>query len=601
MGKRGEIIRNNLFMLGYVFRIVPLYAVVHLFMQALFGLFDVMWGILLIKLVVDAVTVSQSFVPVLLAAGGYLLYGSIIQTAAAYVYEMFAPIQLKRLNKTMQEELFLKAIKMDYSRYHDPEFFNQFVWAASQTEGKAAVVLDHAAALLKNVITVSGILVALLTLNPLGVVVVIVGMAARFVLTILSNKVHFKSELESKSLERKKSYISRVFYLPDYAKELRTSRITSPLMEDYRDANVAMQQVVRKYSSRIIVFQVLNNFVFRSLLMDGLYFAFTAYQVIVLHTITYGTFAAVTNGVWTMGWSLNNLIDSVTAFQKNNLYIRKLRGFLEDEPRMEDPVEPVAMPDMPKEIRLSHVSFTYENSDQPTLFDINMNIQPKEKIAIVGYNGAGKSTLIKLLLRLYDVTEGEITYDSRNIKAYRAEDYRAAFGVAFQDFQLFAASLAENVWMDQVAADDKPLNDKIYQALHKADFAERLSGLNRGLQTELTREFSEEGQIFSGGESQKIAIARAFAKPCSVLILDEPSSALDPISEYNLNRAMLEAAEDKTVIFISHRLSTTRLADRIYMMENGRIIESGSHDELMRLNGSYARLFQLQAGRYQTA
>ncbi|GLX70415.1 ABC transporter ATP-binding protein [Paenibacillus glycanilyticus] len=601
MGKRAEIIRNNWFMLGYVFRVVPRYAVVHLFMQALFGLFDVMWGILLIKLVVDAVTISQSFTPVLLAAGGYLLYGSLIQIAAGYVYEIFAPIQLQKLDKAMQEELFVKAIKMDYSRYHNPEFFNQFVWAASQTEGKAAAVLDHAAALLKNIITVSGILTALLVLNPLGVVVVLVGMAARFIITVYSNKVRFRSELESKPLERKKSYISRVFYLPDYAKELRTSRIAAPLMDDYGDANGAMQQVVRKYSPRIIVLQVLNNYVFRVLLMDGVYFAYTAYQVIVLHTISYGTFAAVTNGVWTMGWSLNNLIDSVTAFQKNNLYIRKLRGFLEEEPQMADSSHPAVMPESPKEIKLSNVSFTYENSGKPTLVDINMTIRPKEKIAIVGYNGAGKSTLIKLLLRLYDVTEGEIVYDSKNIKAYRAEDYRAQFGVAFQDFQLFAASLAENVWMDQVAEGDRELNARVVQALHKADFGERLSRLNRGLQTELTREFSDEGQIFSGGEAQKIAIARAFVRPCSVLILDEPSSALDPISEYNLNRAMLEAAGDKTVIFISHRLSTTRLADRIYMMEHGKIIESGSHDELMRLNGSYAHLFQLQAGRYQTA
>lgn len=601
MAKRGDVLRNNLFMLRYVFRIVPLYAVIHLIMQALFGLFDVMWGVLLIKLVVDAVTVHHSVVPVLLAAGGYLIYGATIQTAAGYVYEMFAPIQLQKLNKAMQTELYGKAIRMDYARYNDPEYYNQFVWAASQTEGKAADVLDQTAELLKSTITVAGIAGTLLVLNPLGVAVVIIGLAARFGITILSNKAEFKSELELKPLERKKNYTSRVFYLPDYAKELRTSRIAAPLMEDYRQANTAMQQVVRKYAPRLILLRILNGFVFRTLLMDGIYFAITAYQVIVQHSITYGTFAAVTNGVWTLGWSLNNLIDTVTKFQKNNLYIRQLRSFLNDKPQMEEPLQPCEMPRLPKEIRLSNVSFTYGNNDTPTLRGIHMCIRPKEKIAIVGYNGAGKSTLIKLLLRLYDASEGEISYDGRSIRDYRSEDYRGQFGVAFQDFQLFAASLAENVWMDRVGDEDTERQGDIIEALRKADFAGRLRSLNQGLNTELTREFSDKGQIFSGGEAQKIAIARAFAKPCSVLILDEPSSALDPISEYNLNRAMLEAAEDKTVIFISHRLSTTRLADRIYMMERGEIIESGSHEELMQLDGSYAKLFRLQAGHYLSA
>nr|AYQ73338.1 ABC transporter ATP-binding protein [Cohnella candidum] len=588
-------------MLRYVFRTVPLYAFVHLLMQALFGFFDVMWGILLMKFVIDAVMLKQSIVPVLLVAGGYLLYGSIIQTAAGYVYEIFAPVQINKLNKAMQQEMYEKAIRMDYACYHDPEFLNDFVWAASQTEGKAADVLDQVAAILKNVITVSGIAGTLFVLNPIAFAFVAVSIVARFLISLAVNKVEFKRELETKPLERKKNYISRVFYLPDYAKEIRTSRIAAPLLDDYRKTNAAMQSVIHKYSPRLIALKLTTRFGFHEFLLDGVFFSIVAYQAIVLQSITYGTLAAVTNGVWTLGWSFNNLIDALAKFQKNHYYIRKLRGFLEYEPQMKDPALPAEMPIGVQEITLTNVSFTYENNDKPTLVGINLRIRPKEKIAIVGYNGAGKSTLIKLLLRLYDPTEGEIAYGCSNIKDYRVEEYRHLFGVAFQDFQLFAASLAENVWMDRVPEKDEQLKARIEEALRKSDFAGRLNELEQGLATELTREFSEEGQIFSGGEAQKIAIARAFAKPCSVLILDEPSSALDPISEYNLNKAMLEAAQDRTVIFISHRLSTTRLADRIYLMEEGRIVESGSHDELMRLGGNYARLFELQAGRYRSA
>ena len=166
----------------------------------------------------------------------------------------------------------------------------------------------------------------------------------------------------------------------------------------------------------------------------------------------------------------------------------------------------------------------------------------------------------------------------------------------FQDYQMFAASIAENVIMDEVK--DVP-DDTIVKALEDSGFKDKLASLEKGIKTHLTREFDDDGINISGGEAQKIAISRVFAKPCQLIILDEPSSALDPISEYNLNETMLQAAKNKTVIFISHRLSSTRMADRIYMLENGSVIEEGSHEELMALGGKYAEMFNLQAEKYR--
>ncbi|MBQ6708648.1 MAG: ABC transporter ATP-binding protein, partial [Clostridia bacterium] len=215
-----------------------------------------------------------------------------------------------------------------------------------------------------------------------------------------------------------------------------------------------------------------------------------------------------------------------------------------------------------------------------------------EKIALVGYNGAGKTTLTNLLLRLYDVDSGEIIIDGRNIKEETISSHRNRFAAVFQDFKIFSATIGENVALD--IDYDK---DRVENALNHAGFKKELPD---GVDTVLLREFNDEGMMLSGGEEQKVAIARAFYKQCPYVILDEPSANLDPISEYELNQSMIEAAEDKTVIFISHRLSTTRNADRIFMMEKGRIIESGSHEELMKLNGQYAYMFNLQAEKYQT-
>src|SRR5574344_545268 len=226
-------------------------------------------------------------------------------------------------------------------------------------------------------------------------------------------------------------------------------------------------------------------------------------------------------------------------------------------------------------------------------------------------------------MRLYDITGGSITYNGKDIRSYATEEYRSLFGAVFQDFQLYGASLAENILMDSrvrisqdnafVDKDTKTYetreqqNARLEKAIDLADFTEKFKKLEHGLDTEMTREFSDDGTMLSGGETQKVAIARMFAKHeqhdehanMAIAILDEPSSALDPQAESILNKNMLEAAGDASVIFISHRLSTTRDADRIYLFENGTIAEQGTHNELMKKNGSYAAMFEKQAHYYQ--
>ena len=226
-----------------------------------------------------------------------------------------------------------------------------------------------------------------------------------------------------------------------------------------------------------------------------------------------------------------------------------------------------------------------------------MQIHKNEKIAIVGYNGAGKSTLIKLLLRLYEPVEGHICLNGRDITEYKMDEYRTMFGTVFQDFRLFSVSLAENVKMDLL--DGTPEEEQqIKEALKSATFLNKLKQMPDGIHTQIGKEFDNQGMLLSGGEAQKVAIARTIIQGNEIVIMDEPSSALDPDSEYELNKLMMDSTYDKTVIFISHRLSTTRMADKIYMLEDGQIIESGSHEELMALNGKYAEMFHLQSEKY---
>jgi ATP-binding cassette subfamily B protein len=279
---------------------------------------------------------------------------------------------------------------------------------------------------------------------------------------------------------------------------------------------------------------------------------------------------------------------------ETSLYVSKIREFLNYKPKIVSNVN-LDVAKNAKEIELENVSFAYGKSEDMIIKDMALHIKPGEKIALVGYNGAGKTTLVKLLMRLYDTKGGSIKADGRDIKDYDTKKYRDSIGTVFQDFQIFAGTVKENVVLD--VADD--INESgIKKALEESGLLERIERFGEGLNTELTTEFSDKGVNLSGGESQKLAISRVFYKDAGLMILDEPSSALDPIAEYQLNHAMLEATGDKTVIFISHRLSTTRIADRIIMLENGKIVEQGTHEELLSMNGKYAQMWKVQAGAY---
>ena len=232
---------------------------------------------------------------------------------------------------------------------------------------------------------------------------------------------------------------------------------------------------------------------------------------------------------------------------------------------------------------------------RPLFEDCSFVINKKDRIALVGKNGAGKSTLVKLLLRLYIPSEGEIELVEVRPQEYDLEAYRDRFGVAFQDTRLYCATVAENVWMDTCTEGE---SERVVQALESSGIYSRVAEAARGIETTVTREFDPDGIEFSGGQAQKIALARVFARDSGIVILDEPSAALDPMSEAEMFDNMLRAAEKRTVVMISHRLSACRGADTIYVLSGGRIVERGTHQELTAAGGMYANMWRTQASGY---
>lgn len=590
-----RVIQNNLFILKYAFKYTPLYLItscLYPFLGAIVVFFEHTYCI---KYLTDTIQYKGPFSDV-------VTYISVISVIVALkifsgiFYTQYIELNSKeKLHKNIQMELFQKAVQIDLSCYDNPEYYNEFVWSISEATNRVDKTIGYLYKFCENmgVILTTGTL--FLLLNKVGLIFVIMSFVLIFLTNIEINKLGFKMDVELKPKQRKRSYINRVFYLTDYAKEIRLNNITSKLKMDFNDTNNDISNTINKYSKKQLVLSFLNDYICNSFILDGLYMIYLLFIAVVKQSISAGTVIALLSSARGMKSNLKGISSLIPQFQQNSLYIEKMRAFLDYKEVIKNIDNAKSVPKEPSLLELKNVSFSYNEKSGEILKNISINIRPYEKIAFVGYNGAGKTTLTKLLMRLYDVSKGEILLNNVNIKNYELESYRNSFGTVFQDYQIFAANIAENVIMDEVTNNQKD----IINALENSGFTDKLNSYKNGICTPLTREFEENGVNISGGEAQKIAIARVFAKPCQIIILDEPSSALDPISEYNLNQTMLEAAANKTVIFISHRLSSARMADRIYMLEKGEIIEQGSHEELMNFDGKYAEMFNLQAEKYK--
>lgn len=591
--KAGAIVRNNVFLFRLACKYAPLYVVLTV-------LEGVVWGInnavelYYTKILFDMIGSGTPFLMVLNLIIFMAVYNLLFFMFHYWYWKIREPLEQKTLQYRLHTELFEKARSLDLSCYDDPEFYNDFIWSINESDSRVQKQLRDLGKLINRVVAsvlVTGLIVAI---HPILAAIILFFTVVRIVFQMWAAKVDYKRAQDFNPLDRKTDYINRMFRLADCAKEIRLTHVSENLLNEHEKAIEEKKAVVRKYAPKRYWLAVVTWAMMS--LGDGVVILFLLYELLVTGSIALGDFAAGVTAIWQLSWLLRDLMDRLVKSKEHALFVDKLRTFLTYKPKI---VGGERMPTAFESIELRNVRFAYK--DDEILKGISLKIRRGDKIALVGYNGAGKTTLVKLLMRLYDPTEGEILYNDINVKEYDLDAYRAVIGAVFQDYKIFASTIVENVLAD---IDDDMRRDNVRQALFKSSFDEKLATLEKGIDTELTREFYKDGTNLSGGEEQKIAIARVFAHPYELLIMDEPSSALDPISEYKLNHSILESAADKTVIFISHRLSTTRHADRIYMFESGRIIESGSHDELVANRyGKYYEIWHAQAQYYteQTA
>lgn len=544
-----------------------------------------------LKYIIDVVSEGERLERIFSAAG---LIAVILVFSKLFTWifqEFFWNVARERVYYGLNKTLYEKAKSVDLSSYDDPEFYNSFILTIESSSDNIANLLGLVRNYVGNLVSFFTIGGVLITIDPVCLVIILAIIGIFLPLSKKRGDLQMARRRDNTEYHRRSDYFQRIFYLQDYAKEVRMNNIHPILIDRYNDAADDVIDNQKRYWKKISLVSFVQDAGIQILGFMFILPLYLGYCVLVKESLSAGDFVAAFNGAYSIAVSVNFLtVWAVAIFSERGKMIEKYREFLKYEPEIKDG-EKVAECAQPEEIVIKNLGFTYSGNSEPTLKDINLTIKPYEKIALVGYNGAGKTTLTNLLLRLYDATEGQILIGGQDIRDVTVSSHRDRFAAVFQDFQLFACKAGENV-----ALSDSYDEARAEEALRHSGFDKKLE---KGTDTELLREFEDDGKMLSGGESQKVAIARAFYKDCPYVILDEPSANLDPIAEYNLNQVMIEAAKNKTVIFISHRLSTTVGADRIYVMEKGKIIESGSHAELMKQDGVYAYMFNLQAEKYK--
>lgn len=589
--KTGHGMMSNIFyMMKIMFKVSPGLVIGEIAEHLLSSLPGKLISVIGLKYIIDEVTSGGDTKNVVIGIAAILLILVFSEIATSLFFELFAHREREKLDLGIQSMLYKKAAQLDLSKYDDPGYYSDFILAVEMSSDNIRYILTNVKHYIGEIVSFITISAVLLTIDPVCLLIVLISVGIFIPVGRYTGNLMLKRREAITEKHRKGDYFARLFYLRDYAGEIRTGGLFPLLNRRFKesaDEIISTQDKYVKKIDKIFFIQETSVQVIGFMLALTLYIG---YKTLVTGDMSAGDFVATFNGAVQIGGGVLYLtVYGVRQFTERSGMIDKYRIFMAEQSKVNDGKE-VAVCGAPETITVKNLSFSYTGSEEDALTDVSFEIKPCEKIALVGYNGAGKTTLTNLLLRLYDVTGGSIEIGGKDIRDVTVESHRARFSAVFQDFQIFGATVGENVALEKDFDEERVLD-----ALKKAGFTKHLPN---GVNTVLLREFDDDGLMLSGGEQQKIAIARAFYKNCPYIILDEPSANLDPVSEYELNKAISRTCDDRTVVFISHRLSTTRHADRILMLENGRVIESGSHDELMAKDGKYAYMFRLQAEKY---
>lgn len=591
-------IKNNFYFLKYVYQFSRSYVIAEAMVALFQGIIPLLW-VIMPKLIIDEITYGKEFSKILFYISFLFLVQIGLHILISYLSETY--INLNGHLYSMHFLLFVnkKIIELDMKQLDDPEVYQKIALAKDIIyRGIGISLIDNFFSFLTSIVMLVSVGIVVLTIN-IQLFFLILGISIVAVcLNLISENWEISQRDENMYLSRVLNYYIEIMGDKSCSKEMKMFGFSDWVMKKYYHTLSQLRERLHilykrnfKISSITLLLENIKN--------GGiyLYLAWLAFRKV----ITIGGFTQCFTATEELSSAVVTCVGFFTKLNINGKYIQSFREFMELESELEKRERIQKKLEFPKQIEkisLQNVSFHYPQMENMVLKNVSYTFEKGKIYVVVGENGAGKTTLIHLLTRLYDPTSGTICLNGNDIKEYDVSQYRKMFSIVFQDFRYFAFTIGENVSLEQDIT-DMGNREKAVQCIEKSGFSEKVSKLSKGIDTELDKIFHEDGIILSGGESQKLALARALFRESEILILDEPSSALDPLAEDELITKFQEIAKDKLVIYISHRLSCASIADEVIYIKDATIKEHGSHKELMELKGEYSKFYYAQSKHYQ--
>jgi len=585
--------------LSLVWQSAPIWTLASAFLIVLQGILPLA-SLYFMKLIVDSITAGVSSPTNKEVALGNVLFFisllaamTILNSLSRSASSLVSEAQASQVSDHVLNLLHAKSIEVDLEYYENPKYYDTLYRAQNDAPFRPTNIVNGLAQVGQNSMSLIAIFGLLASFNWIMTAALVITAAPLALVRLIYSEKIYLWQRACTAKERKAWYYHWLLTSDYCAKEIRLFELGALFTKRYQKLRKELRNEWLSIIAKRSIADLAVQFI-------GIAAVFGSLGFIALNAlegnITLGDLVMYFGALQQGQSFLYSLLNGFTKLYEDNLFLTTLYEFLDIKPTMKEPLNPVQIPEIMKEgIFFEHVGFCYPEKGKKVLEDINLYIKPGQTIALVGENGSGKTTLIKLICRLYDPTAGRITFDGVDLRDFRISDLRREISVVFQDYTHYYLTAKENIWFGNVGSSFD--SENIQRAAKFSGVDNVLTNLDNGYETILGNWF-EDGTELSIGQWQKIALARAFFREAQLIILDEPTSSLDPKSEDEVFKKFRQLTEGRTAIMISHRLSTVKMADCIYFLKNGKILEKGTHEELMVLNGEYAHLFRTQSQYY---